>query len=85
MDGTNWVLMILIGGVAGLLASRITNTTHSLAGNVILGVLGAVGMNALLQSAFSIHLGGLIGQFVAAVLGAAGIIVVFQFIRNNRS
>lgn len=84
MDGINWVLMILIGGVAGLLASRITKTAHSVAGNVVLGVLGAVGMNALLQSAFEVHLGGFVGQFVTAVLGAAGIILVFQFIRNNR-
>ena len=84
MDGINRVLMVLIGGVAGLLAGRITRTRQGVAGNVVLGVPGATGMNAVLRSAFGVHVGSFIGQFVTAMLGAAGIFLVFQFIRDNR-
>ncbi len=85
MDGMGWIMMVLIGGVAGLVASRITKTTHSLFGNVLLGILGAVGMNAVLRSAFDLHLEGVIGQLVTSVLGATAIIVIFQYLRRTRS
>lgn len=83
MDGLGWVLMIVVGGVAGLVASHITKTNRGLTGNVIVGILGAVGLNAILSSVFGIHLGGLFGQFVTAIVGACIIILIFQQIRKN--
>ncbi len=84
MGGIGWVLMIVVGGVAGLIASRITKTDHSLNENVVLGILGAIGFNALLSSVFGMHLGGLTGQLMTAIIGAGAIIVIFQFLRKNR-
>lgn len=84
VGGIGWILMIVIGGVAGLVASRIMNRNHSLTGNVVLGILGAVGMNAILSLVFGIHLGGLFGQLLVAVAGAVAIIFLFQIIRKNR-
>lgn len=77
--------MIVIGGVAGLVASRIMNRSHSLAGNVVLGILGAVGMNAILSSVLGIQLEGLFGQLLVAVAGSVAIIFLFQTIRKNRA
>ncbi len=77
--------MIVIGGVAGLVASRIMNKSHSLTANVVLGILGAVGMNAILSSVLSIQLEGLFGQLLVAVAGSVVIIFLFQIIRKNRA
>lgn len=84
MDGIGWILMIVVGGVAGVIASRIMNRNHSLTGNVVLGILGALGMNAILSSVLGVHLGGLVGQLFVAVIGAAAIIFLFQVLRKNR-
>lgn len=83
--GLGWILTIVVGGVAGLIASRITKTDHSLTGNVVLGILGAIGLNAVLSSVSGMHFGGLTGQRVTAIVGASVIIVVFQFLRQNRN
>lgn len=85
MDGIGWVLMIVVGGIAGLIASRITKTNRSLTGNVVLGILGAIGSNAILSSVFGMHLGGLAGQLITAIIGAIAIIVIVQFLRQNRN
>lgn len=77
--------MIVIGGVAGVIASRIMDSKHSLTGNVVLGILGAVGMNALFSSLLGLQFGGVFGQLVMAVIGAIAIIGLFQIIRKNRS
>lgn len=85
MGGIGWILMTVVGGVAGLIASRMTKTNHSLTGNVILGILGAVGMNAVLASILGIHLEGVLGQLIAASIGAAAIIGLFQVIKKNQT
>lgn len=85
MDGMGWILMVVIGGVAGLLASRITNTHRGLTANVLLGVIGALGLNVLLSKLLNLHPGGIFGQLVTATLGAAILIVIFQYLRKNRS
>ena len=81
--------MIVVGGIAGLIASQITKTDHSLTGNVVLGIVGAIGLNAILSSVFGMHLGGLFGQLITAIIGASAIIVISNFcvidaIRNIR-
>ncbi|MBT3143867.1 GlsB/YeaQ/YmgE family stress response membrane protein [Phaeobacter gallaeciensis] len=85
MDGLSWVMVIVIGGVAGLIASRIMKRNHSLTGNVILGILGAVSMNVVLKSALGLQFGGIVGQFIVAVIGASAIIALFQALRKNRA
>lgn len=84
MAGMGWIVMIVVGGIAGLIASRITKTDHSLTGNVVLGILGAIGLNAILSSVFGMHFGGLFGQLITAIIGAGAIIVVFQYLRKSR-
>jgi len=83
--GLGWISMIVVGGIAGLIASRVTKTDRSLVANVIFGILGAVGANAILSSGFGMHFGGLFGQLITAVIGAVAIIVVVQFLRKSRN
>ena len=84
MSGLGWILMIVIGGVAGLIASRIMNRSHGLTANVVLGIFGALGMNAILSKVLGVHLGGLMGQLLVAIAGAVAIIFLFEIIRKNR-
>jgi len=83
MDGIGWILMIVIGGVAGLIAGRITQTTRSLTANVILGIFGAVGLNVVLAKVLDVHFGGIIGQLIIATIGATILIVTVQFLRRR--
>ncbi|MEQ9695683.1 GlsB/YeaQ/YmgE family stress response membrane protein [Shimia sp. SDUM112013] len=78
-----WVMMIVVGGVAGYIASRITNTQRGLVANIVLGIIGAVLLNLVLSKGFGIHLGGLVGQFFTAVAGASLLIVIRRAIRKG--
>lgn len=85
VDGMGWILMIVVGGVAGLIASRITKTSHGLATSVFLGILGAVGFNAVLSAVLGWYFGGIFGQFIVAIIGAYSIILIFQIVRKNHA
>ena len=83
MMGLGWIMMIIVGGLAGYGASRITNTERSLAANVIVGIVGAVLLNFVLGRVLGMHFGGVIGQFITAVIGASLLIAILRAIRKG--
>lgn len=82
--GMGWIMMIIVGGVAGYVASRITKTSRGLAANVIVGIVGAVLLNFVLAQVLGMHFGGLAGQFITAIIGASLLIVILRAIRKSK-
>lgn len=76
-------MMIIVGGLAGYVASRITKTTRGLVGNVVVGIVGAVLANFVLANVMGLHFGGLIGQFLTAIVGASILIAILRAVRKG--
>ena len=82
MDLTSLLLFLLIGLVAGWLASRIMGSGgYGLVGDLIIGVIGAF-LGGWLFSLLHISLGGILGSLVTAVAGALVLLWVLRLIRR---
>jgi uncharacterized membrane protein YeaQ/YmgE (transglycosylase-associated protein family) len=56
---------------------------HGLLTNIILGILGAVILNAILFAIAGATWGGVIGQLIVAVIGACLLIWLYRLIRGR--
>lgn len=84
MQGFGWIMTIIIGGLAGWIAEQIMKSDMGLIGNIILGIVGAVVLNAILLAVFGTTLGGFIGQLIIAVIGACILIYGWRLIQSRR-
>ncbi|MFV0243833.1 MAG: GlsB/YeaQ/YmgE family stress response membrane protein [Qingshengfaniella sp.] len=82
MEGLGWFATIIVGGLAGWLAEKMMNARHGLMLNIVLGILGALILNALLMAVVGTTLGGWIGQLIVAALGACLLIWVVRKIKG---
>ncbi|APX89929.1 hypothetical protein BV394_09550 [Brevirhabdus pacifica] len=82
MEGLGWIAAIIVGGIAGWIAEKIMRSDHSLLTNIILGILGAVILNAILAM-FDVAWGGWIGQLVIGVIGASLLIWASRLVRGR--
>ncbi|MDX1632470.1 MAG: GlsB/YeaQ/YmgE family stress response membrane protein, partial [Thermoanaerobaculia bacterium] len=81
MDLTSLILFLVIGLVAGFLASVIMRRRSlSILGNLIVGVLGAL-LGGFLFGILGLHAYGLIGQLVVATAGAVVLLWLIRMIR----
>ncbi|WP_370676576.1 GlsB/YeaQ/YmgE family stress response membrane protein [Pleomorphomonas sp. PLEO] len=64
-----WIAAIIIGGLAGWIASGLMKTDTGLFLNIVLGIIGAA-IASFLFGVFGIAFGGWIGYLIAGVLGA---------------
>lgn len=80
-----WAILIwiIIGGIAGWIASKlVTGGGMGLAGNVVLGIIGAVVAGWLLP-AIGIGLGGgMIGSIITAAIGAIIVLIVISLVKR---
>mgnify|MGYP006312430095 FL=1 len=76
MQGVGWFLAIIVGGFAGWIAERIMKADHGLLKNILLGILGALIGNFILNSLTGATLPGVFGQLIVAVAGASLLIWV---------
>lgn len=83
MEGLGWILTIIIGGLAGWIAEKIMKADHGILTNIVLGIVGALVLNAILLALIGSTLGGIIGQLIIAVIGAALLIWVYRAIRGR--
>jgi len=73
---------LIIGALAGLLASRIMQGSgYGMLGDVIIGMLGAL-IGGFLFSFLGIYSFSLIGSFVTALVGAILLIWVLRLIKK---
>ena len=71
MAGLGWLSAIIVGGIAGWIASNIMKADTGVLMNILLGIIGAVVANALL-SLLGIYTqpGSWIAQGIAGLVGA---------------
>lgn len=84
-----WIIAIVVGGVAGWLASLVMNRDASMGimWNIIVGIVGALIGNALLAPLLGF--GGSIqefdlGSFLIAVLGAIILLAIANLVQRGR-
>ena len=72
------ITLLLIGGIAGWLAALFMKVRgNGIAGNIVLGIIGAIVGNWLLGK-FGVHIaGGTVGAVINAFLGAIVVLSVF--------
>jgi uncharacterized membrane protein YeaQ/YmgE (transglycosylase-associated protein family) len=85
MEGVGWIGAIILGGLAGWIAERITKSDMGLLMNIILGIVGALVLNAILRALNVIPPGGWLWQFIIAIIGAVLLIWVWRLIRGQRA
>ena len=83
MEGFGWIMTIIIGALAGWIAEKIMKADHGLLTNIIVGIIGAVLLNAILSAVMGATWGGFIGQLIIAVLGACGLIFIYRAVRGR--
>jgi uncharacterized membrane protein YeaQ/YmgE (transglycosylase-associated protein family) len=84
MEGVGWIGAIILGGLAGWVAERVMKSDMGILMNIVLGIVGALVLNAILRLANIIPPEGWIAQFIVAVIGAVLLIWVWRLIRGNR-
>ena len=84
MAGFGWIMTIIIGALAGWIAEKVMRADHGLLTNIILGVLGAVVLNAILIGLFGSTMGGFWGQLIVAAIGACILIFGWRAIQSRR-
>lgn len=82
LNGVGWIAAIIIGGLAGWFAEMFMKSNTGLFMNIILGIVGAIVLNAIL-AALNISLGaGWIAYLVAGFIGACILIAAGRMIRR---
>jgi uncharacterized membrane protein YeaQ/YmgE (transglycosylase-associated protein family) len=76
-----WIAAIVIGGLAGWIASGLMKTNTGLFLNIVLGMVGAA-VASFLFGVLGIAFGGWIGYLVAGIVGACIVIGAVRAIQR---
>jgi uncharacterized membrane protein YeaQ/YmgE (transglycosylase-associated protein family) len=80
MDILTW---IIVGLVAGVLASFVAGGGYGLLGDILIGIIGAfIGGWIFRQMGWSTHFGGLAGTIFVAFIGAVVLLLILRLIRR---
>ena len=83
VNGVGWIAAIIIGGLAGWLAEMFMKSNTGLFMNIILGIVGAIVLNAIL-TALNIGVFGVgwIAYLITGFIGACLLIYVGRLVRR---
>ena len=81
MSLTSLIWFLLIGLIAGWLASVVMRSPHGVVGDLVIGVIGAL-LGGWLFGALGIAAGGLVGSLIMAFVGAVILILILRVIRR---
>jgi uncharacterized membrane protein YeaQ/YmgE (transglycosylase-associated protein family) len=86
--GVGWIGTLVIGGIAGWIAEKITKSDIGILMNIIVGIIGAY-VGAFLANALGLQLGEIFqgwfwGNLLVAVVGAVILLVVVKMFRARR-
>ncbi len=82
---TSLLYWVIIGLVAGFLASRVMRGGYGLVGDIIIGIVGAV-LGGFLLNLFGIGAsGGIIVSIIVAFIGACILIAILRAVSGGRS
>lgn len=82
-NGVGWIAAIVIGGLAGWLAEMFMKSNMGVFMNIILGIIGAVVLNAILHALNIGQFGtGWLAYLVTGFVGACLLIIVGRMVRR---
>ncbi len=82
-NGVGWIAAIIVGGLAGWLAEMVMKTNTGIFMNIILGIAGAVVLNAILQALNIQGFGvGWVAYLITGFIGACILIFVRRLVRR---
>ncbi|RWP38842.1 MAG: GlsB/YeaQ/YmgE family stress response membrane protein [Mesorhizobium sp.] len=83
VNGVGWIAAIIIGGLAGWLAEMFMKSNMGLLMNIVLGIVGAIVLNAILQA---LNIGafgtGWIAYLITGFVGACLLILAGRMVRR---
>ncbi|KIT14191.1 GlsB/YeaQ/YmgE family stress response membrane protein [Jannaschia aquimarina] len=82
MSGLGWIAAIIVGGLAGWVASMIMKADTGLFLNIGLGIVGAIVANFLLGLVGIQASGTWIAQMIVGIIGACLLIFVVRKVRS---
>ena len=83
MSTLSWILTVILGGVTGLAAEKLMQRDLGVVGMMVVGVVGAVLLNAILRGLGIVEPGMWLVQSLTAIVGAVLIIVGWRFYRAS--
>ena len=83
VNGVGWIAAIVIGGLAGWLAEMVMKSNTGIFMNIIMGIVGAVVLNAVLQALNIQSFGvGWAAYLITGFIGACLLIFVGRLVRR---
>lgn len=84
MTGQTFLLWLVVGLIAGWLASAVVGGGFGLVGDIIVGIVGAF-LGGLVFRALGVHspFGGLAGTIFVAFIGAVVLLLLLRLIRRG--
>ena len=79
--GIGWIAAIIIGGLAGWIASNVMKSDTGIFLNIILGMIGAA-VATFLFGLLGVSFGGWLGYLVAGFVGACILIALARAVRR---
>lgn len=76
-----WIAAIIIGGLAGWIASGLMRTDTGVFLNIVLGIIGAA-IASFLFGILGISFGGWIGYLIAGVIGACILVGIVRAVKR---
>lgn len=85
--GVGWIGTLLIGGIAGWIAEKLTKSDMGVLMNIVVGIIGAY-IGGFLANALGLRLGEIFsgwfwGNLIVAVVGAVILLVVVKMFRGR--
>lgn len=78
----SFIVWIIIGGLAGFIAEKVTKSDHGLLTNIIIGMVGSV-IGGYIARVLDLQLaGGFLDQLVVATLGAILLVFLYKQIKK---
>ena len=83
LNGVGWIVAIIVGGLAGWLAEMVMKSNTGIFMNIIMGIVGAIVLNAILQALNIQTFGvGWIAYLITGFIGACLLIFVGRLVRR---
>ena len=84
INGVGWIAAIIVGALAGWLAEQFMKSNMGLLANILLGVVGAVVLNAILAM-FDLGFEGWLAYLIIGFVGACILIAVSRMVTGRRA
>jgi uncharacterized membrane protein YeaQ/YmgE (transglycosylase-associated protein family) len=82
-NGVGWIAAIIVGGLAGWFAEMFMKSNTGVLMNIILGIVGAIVLNAILAA---LHIGSLgtgwVAYLITGFIGACILIAIGRLLRR---